>query len=61
MYEMYEERQKKSFGPKKKLCFSRIILSGFWGCPFSPLTENHSGQKPLAELGGATPLEEKFY
>ena len=49
---MYEKRQKKVLGPKY-LVFSGIFLSGIGGYP--PLTENHSAQKPLAEMGGIPP------
>ena len=52
---MYEEGQKIEFLDLKYLFFSRIFLSGIWGYPPLPLTENHSAQKPLEEIGGTSP------
>ena len=48
---MYEKGQKIEFWDLKYLLLSGIFLSGIWEYPPPPLMENHSGQKPLAELG----------
>ena len=48
--------QKIEFLDLKKLLFSAIFLSGFWGYPSpTPLKDNHCAQKSLAERGGGTP------
>ena len=52
---MYEKRQKMKLLDLKYLLFSGIFLSGIGGYPPPPLTENHSAQKPLAEMGGNSP------
>ena len=52
---MYEKRQKIEFLELKNLLFSGIFLSGIWGYPPPPLTENHPAQKPLTEMGGTSP------
>ena len=49
---LYETRQKMEFSDLKYLLFGGIFLSGIWGYPPPPLTENHPAQKPLAERGG---------
>ena len=53
---MHEKRQKIEFLDLKKLLFSAIFLSGFWGYPSpTPLKDNHCAQKSLAERGGGYP------
>ena len=52
---MYEQGKKLIFLDLKYLLFSRIFLSGIGGYPPPPLTENHSAQKPLVELGVPPP------
>ena len=56
---MHEKREKiefldlkNLFLDLKNLFFSGIFLSGIGGYSLPPLTENHSAQKRLAELGG---------
>ena len=46
---------KKEFWDLNYLLFSRFFLSRMGGTPLPTLTENHSAQKSLAELG-VTPL-----
>ena len=49
---MHEKKAKnRVFGPKIPV-FSGILLSRIGRYPFPPLTENHSAQKLLVELGG---------
>ena len=59
---MYEKDKKRGFSDLKYLLFSGIFLSVIGGTPLPPLTENHSAQKPLAELGGTPhpPLTDKI-
>ena len=54
-----KKRQKMEFLDLKSLLFCGIFLSGIGGYPLPPLTENHSAQKPLVELGVPPPLTEK--
>ena len=55
---MYEKRQKIELSDLKSLLFSGIFFSGIGGYR-PPLTENHSAQKPLAEMGGTPALNGK--
>ena len=43
-----EKRQEMDFLDLKYLLFRGIFLSGIGGTPLSPLTENHTAQKPIA-------------
>ena len=52
---MGQKGLKLAFLGQKKLFLAIFFFGGIGGYPLHPLTENHSAQKSLAELGGKPP------